>query len=72
MKKKDLVRQIAAQTRSSAADTADAMDSVVHDLLVKLRRGQRVSLPGLGELLPTGAKEIEKGAVLRRPRKAAR
>jgi len=32
------------------AEAADRLDCVVHEILVRLRRGQEANLPGLGKL----------------------
>lgn len=50
MKRDDLARQIARETLTSPAEAADRLDGVIHELIRKLKRGQRTSLPGLGEL----------------------
>ena len=52
MKRDDLARQIAKETRTSPAEAADRLDLMVHDLIRKLKRGKRTTLPGLGELAP--------------------
>ena len=52
MKRDDLTERMARQRRTSQAEEADRLDRVVHDLIRKLRRGEKASLPGLGELAP--------------------
>jgi nucleoid DNA-binding protein len=52
MKRDELARRIALQTRTSPGEAADRLDRVVHDLIRKLKRGKRTALPGLGELAP--------------------
>jgi nucleoid DNA-binding protein len=52
MKRDDLARQIAKETLTSPAEAADRLDRMVHDLIRKLKRGKRTTLPGLGELAP--------------------
>ncbi len=52
MDKDDLASRLARQTRRSKAAAADEVDRVVHQILAKLRRGERVRLPGLGTFLP--------------------
>ena len=61
MKRNDLTKRIADQTRTSPAEAADGLDRVVHDLIRKLRRGRRASLPGLGELGSADRKPRSKG-----------
>lgn len=52
MDKDDLASRLARRTRSSKAAAADEVDRVVHQILAKLRRGERAPLPGLGTFLP--------------------
>jgi nucleoid DNA-binding protein len=52
MDKDDLASRLARQTRRSKAAAADEVDRVVHQILAKLRRGERAPLPGLGTFLP--------------------
>jgi nucleoid DNA-binding protein len=52
MKKDGLAKRLAKQSRMSQAAAADHLDSVVHDILTKLRKGRAVSLPGLGMFTP--------------------
>ncbi len=52
MDKDDLAGRLARQTRRSKAAAADEVDRVVHQILAKLRRGERARLPGLGTFLP--------------------
>jgi nucleoid DNA-binding protein len=60
MKREDLARSLARETRQSPAQTQDQIDDVVHRILCSLRRGQPVELPGVGKLVsgsqPGGAK----------------
>jgi nucleoid DNA-binding protein len=48
MKKPDIARRIARQSRVSRAEAADRLDRVVNQLLADVRKGKRTSLPGLG------------------------
>ena len=48
MKKEQLTRRLAKQSRISTAAAADQVDRVVHKILKRLRKGQNASLPGLG------------------------
>jgi nucleoid DNA-binding protein len=52
MDKKDFTKQYAKRTGSTPVEAADQIDSVVNDLLRRLRAGQPASLPGFGPLLP--------------------
>ena len=52
MDKDDLAGKLARRTGSSKAAAADEVDRVVHQILAKLRRGERAPLPGLGTFLP--------------------
>lgn len=54
MKKYALSRKLARRTQLPAAEAADALDSVVHDLLVRLKAGNPVTWPGLGTFLSKG------------------
>jgi len=48
MKKEQLAKRLAKESHISTAVAADQVDRIVSDLLVRLRKGQAVSLPGLG------------------------
>jgi nucleoid DNA-binding protein len=48
MKKAELTREIALQSKLSRADAADQLDRVVHEILQRVRKGQPATLPGLG------------------------
>ena len=52
MKKIDLTRRLARQSRLTKAAAADELDRVVHNILSNLRKGQPASLPGLGTFTP--------------------
>lgn len=52
MDKDDLASRLARRTGSSKAAAADEVDRVVHQILARLRRGERAPLPGLGTFLP--------------------
>ena len=51
MKKSELVNKIAEQTGVTPGEAADQVDQVVHRILTKVRKGQRTTLPGLGQFL---------------------
>jgi nucleoid DNA-binding protein len=52
MKKQDIALRLARKARVSRAAAADRLDRLVHDILSELRRGNQVSLPGLGTFTP--------------------
>lgn len=52
MRTSQLVARLARQSNLPKAKAADQVDSLVTDLLRRLRRGQSVDLPGLGTLMP--------------------
>jgi len=54
MKKQVFSQKLARRTQLPAADAADALDTIVHDLLCRLRQGDAVTWPGLGTFLPEG------------------
>ncbi len=52
MEKKDLTAQLAAENNMTAAEAADELDRIMHQIMRRLRRGQAASLPGLGKFSP--------------------
>jgi len=52
MKKIDLARRLARAGRITKAEAADRLDSVIHNIVRSLRRGQPAHLPGLGTFQP--------------------
>jgi len=52
MKKQELAKRLAQRSGVSAAEAADQLDSVVHQILAGLRQGKSVPLPGLGLFKP--------------------
>lgn len=52
MKKQALTRRLARDARLSQPAAADLVDRVVADLVKELKKGQPVSVPGLGTLHP--------------------
>ncbi len=59
MKKEQLARQLARESHVSPAAAADQLDRIVSDLLMRVRRGQAASLPGLGTFRPGSQKEFQ-------------
>ena len=50
VKKPDIAKRMARRAGVTQAEAADRLDGVLHEILVRLRRGQDASLPGLGKL----------------------
>jgi len=50
MKKSDLAKRMARQSKTSVGQAADCLDHLVQEIVAGLRRGQDASLPGLGKL----------------------
>jgi nucleoid DNA-binding protein len=48
MKKADIAKRLAKQSNISPAAAADQLDSVVGEILRRVRQGKTASLPGLG------------------------
>jgi nucleoid DNA-binding protein len=51
MKRVDLARKLAKETRQSSAEARDQVDALVHKILKSLRAGKPVRLPGMGKLV---------------------
>lgn len=51
MKQKDLARELAREAGLPPAVAQDRIEELVHQIVRKLRRGQRVELPGVGKLV---------------------
>ena len=52
MKKAQIARRLAKESGISPAAAADQIDLILNDILKRVRRGQRASLPGLGTFQP--------------------
>lgn len=52
MRKQDLARRLARRAGVTPAEAADQLDRVVHQIVSRLRRGERALLPGLGMFKP--------------------
>lgn len=50
VKKPDIAKRMAQRAGVTQAEAADCLDGVVHEILLRLRRGQEANLPGLGKL----------------------
>lgn len=51
MKREELARKLARQSRVSSAQARDEVDEMVRKILKALREGQPVELPGVGRLV---------------------
>lgn len=58
MKKEQVARQLAKESRISAAAAADQVDRILSDILKRVRKGQSASLPGLGTFRPGDDQEF--------------
>lgn len=54
MRKAEFTKRIAKQSKLTPAAAADQLDRLVEDILERLKKGQRASLPGLGTFAPGG------------------
>jgi Bacterial DNA-binding protein len=52
VKKEQLARRLARESGITPAAAADQLDRILNDILKRVRRGQSVSLPGLGTFSP--------------------
>ena len=48
MKKPEIARSMARQSKTRVSEAADCLDSMVHDLVQRLRQGKEARLPGVG------------------------
>jgi len=51
MKREELARTLAQQSKLSGAAARDQVDELVHRILKSLRKGEPVELPGVGKLV---------------------
>jgi len=51
VKQDELARELAREARLPPGVAQDRIDELVHRIVRKLRRGQRVNLPGVGKLV---------------------
>jgi nucleoid DNA-binding protein len=49
---KKVIQQLAKKSSVTPAQAADQIDNYIHDVLRKLRKGQRVPVPGVGVITP--------------------
>lgn len=52
MKKEQVARRLAKESRMTAGAAADQVDRILGDLQKRMRKGQSASLPGLGTFRP--------------------
>ena len=48
MKKPDIAKSMARQSKTSISEAADRLDQMVYDLVHRLRQGKPAHLPGVG------------------------
>jgi nucleoid DNA-binding protein len=58
MKQSTLIRRLARETGLSRADAADQLDSLVGDILARIRRGKSKSIKGLGSFYPDTSRTV--------------
>jgi nucleoid DNA-binding protein len=59
MKKEQVTRRLAKESHVATAVAADQVDRIVSDLLMRVRRGEPASLPGLGTFQPGSQREFQ-------------
>jgi len=52
MRKDQLARRLAKESRVSTAAAADQLDRIITDILTRVRKGQSAALPGFGTFRP--------------------
>jgi len=58
MKREELAKTLARKTGLSKSAARNEVDALVHDILLKLRRGQPVKFPGVGKLVAKPMKKV--------------
>ena len=58
VKKEELALELARSAGIPVAEAADQVDSVVHEILKKLRQGKPATVPGLGKLTPEQQQKV--------------
>jgi len=68
MKKPDIAKRMARQSKTTVGQAADCLDRLVQEIVSGLRRGQDASLPGLGKLTvkPNGSLAFDREGAYRR------
>jgi len=59
MKKNQIARRLAKESKISKVTAADQLDRIVSDLLMRVRKGEPASLPGLGTFQPNSEKDFQ-------------
>jgi nucleoid DNA-binding protein len=59
MKKKQIAKRLAEESKVSKVTAADQVDRIVSDLLKRVRKGEPASLPGLGTFQPDSEKDFQ-------------
>jgi nucleoid DNA-binding protein len=59
MKKDQVTRRLAKESRVATAVAADQVDRIVSDLLMRVRKGESASLPGLGTFQSGSQQEFQ-------------
>jgi len=59
MKKDQVTRRLAKESHVATAVAADQVDRIVSDLLMRVRRGESASLPGLGTFQSGSQREFQ-------------
>jgi len=62
MKREDLARTLAQETRQTRAEARDEIDDLVRRILEDLRAGRPVERPGMGKLVSSGKPPRKKKA----------
>ncbi|MGO9227698.1 MAG: HU family DNA-binding protein [Bryobacteraceae bacterium] len=68
MKKPDIAKRMARQSRISVGQAADCLDRLVQEIVAGLRHGRDANLPGLGKLTvkPDGNLSFDREGTRRR------
>jgi nucleoid DNA-binding protein len=70
MNKDQLAAKLAREAGLTRAAAADQLDTVIHDILARLRRGKPAPFPGLGRFDPGGGFHFEAPAEQPRRRRS--
>ncbi len=62
MKKNELASHLARKQNITQAQAADQLDSLVHSILRRFRKGEPASLPGVGLLRPPEVPSVGQGS----------
>lgn len=70
MKPEDLDRTLARETRQTRAEARDEIDALVEEILLALREGRPVELPGMGVLVSETVPEPQTSKTTARRKRA--